>query len=225
MSNLQLRLISALVMIPFVFGAIILGGWAFIAFTLIVFALSLYEWAKLSIKTEQKFLFLFAGIIYLPFSFYQFYYLRTGLDTGLGWVITMLIVIWAADTGAYFIGKKFGKHKMAPTISPNKSWEGLGGSMLFAGIAFYLLTFSVDELWNDTPNKLGWVVKDLDVFLIGAFLGFVGQIGDLIESLLKRKSGEKDSSNLIPGHGGVLDRVDSILLTAPFFVFIAIYVI
>lgn len=217
MSNLQLRVISALVMIPFVFGAIILGGWPFAVFTFLMFGLACFEWIRLSVKTKNEYVFLLTGLIYLPICFYAFYYLRTGFTDGLYLVLTMLIIIWSADTGAYFIGRKFGKHKMSPTISPNKSWEGLIGAMFFSALAMILImTFVFSSDANPGVLKLASV---------GAILGYVGQAGDLLESLLKRKADAKDSSNLIPGHGGVLDRVDSILLVSPVFVFIASYVL
>ncbi len=213
MSNLQLRIISALIMLPFVIGAVFFGGLPFLIFTVFVFALAVFEWIRLSIKTQNKLGFLLFGLIYLPVSFYQFYYLRTGFTDGLYLVISMLLVIWSADIGAYFVGRKFGKHKMAPTMSPNKSWEGLGGAMFSAGLMMVILMKFV-FVSEASPEFF-------ELAMIGFILGFCGQAGDLLESFLKRKAGEKDSSKLIPGHGGVLDRVDSILIVSPIFVFIA----
>lgn len=217
MSNLQLRIISALVMLPFVVGAVFMGGMPFMIFTGVIFVLAVYEWVRLSFKTQSKVGFLLFGLIYLPLCFYEFYYLRTGFSDGLYLVISMLLVIWSADIGAYFVGRKFGSHKMAPTMSPNKSWEGLAGAMFFSALMMIVLMKYV--FTSDSSPSL------LILALTGAILGYVGQAGDLLESFLKRKAGEKDSSKLIPGHGGVLDRVDSILLVSPIFVFIAAYVL
>ncbi len=217
MSNLQLRIISALVMLPFVVGAVFMGGMPFMIFTGVIFVLAVYEWVRLSLKTQSKVGFLLFGLIYLPLCFYEFYFLRTGFVDGLYLVISMLLVIWSADIGAYFVGRKFGKHKMAPTMSPNKSWEGLAGAMFFSALMMIVLMKYV--FTSDSSPSL------LILALTGAMLGYVGQAGDLLESFLKRKAGEKDSSKLIPGHGGVLDRVDSILLVSPIFVFIAAYVL
>ncbi len=217
MSNLQLRIISALVMLPFVVGAVFMGGMPFMVFTGVIFVLAVYEWVRLSLKTQSKVGFLLFGLIYLPLCFYEFYYLRTGFSDGLYLVISMLLVIWSADIGAYFVGRKFGSHKMAPTMSPNKSWEGLAGAMFFSALMMIVLMKYV--FTSDSSPSL------LILALTGAVLGYVGQAGDLLESFLKRKAGEKDSSKLIPGHGGVLDRVDSILLVSPIFVFIAAYVL
>jgi phosphatidate cytidylyltransferase len=113
-------------------------------------------------------------------------------------------MIWVCDSAAYYIGSAFGKHKLFPRVSPNKSWEGAIAGFIFAVVtavaAKYLL---LDYLRTDQAVILGIIV------------GIFGQLGDLFESLLKRDAGVKDSSNLIPGHGGVLDRFDSLLVVSP----------
>ncbi len=118
----------------------------------------------------------------------------------------MLASIWICDSAAYFIGRAFGKHKIAKLISPNKSWEG-GIAGLIAAIAAWLIARSYiggfEQVSLSTAIAMG--------IIAGAF----GQIGDFAESMLKRDAGVKDSSTLIPGHGGVLDRIDSILFVAP----------
>lgn len=127
-------------------------------------------------------------------------------------VLAFFILIWMADTAAYVFGSLFGKHKLAPNISPGKTWEGFLSSCVFtAGLAvglYYIPYFQSAglALWQ-------WIVMALLVEIFGL-------MGDLIESLFKRKAGVKDSGNIIPGHGGVLDRVDSILFaTIPVFLF------
>ena len=112
--------------------------------------------------------------------------------------------IWACDTAAYFIGSAIGKHKLFPRVSPNKSWEGSIAGFIFAVAAFYVSKILMLDFINLT-----------DAIILGVIVGTVGQLGDLIESLLKRDAEVKDSSSLIPGHGGVFDRFDSLLLTAP----------
>ncbi len=118
-------------------------------------------------------------------------------------VLTAAIPIWAGDTAAIFAGKAFGKHKLAPSISPNKTWEGSVANLLAAvGAAAalgYFLKYPMDKM-----------------LLLGVSCGVIGQLGDLFESYLKRQAGVKDSGNLLPGHGGVFDRLDSLLMTAPF---------
>jgi phosphatidate cytidylyltransferase len=119
-------------------------------------------------------------------------------------IISMMFSIWACDSAAYFIGSAIGKHKMFPRVSPNKSWEGGIAGFIFAVAAFYVFKILLLDFINL-----------FDAIVLGIIVGTVGQLGDLIESLLKRDAEVKDSSALIPGHGGVFDRFDSLLLTAP----------
>lgn len=124
---------------------------------------------------------------------------------GPGVLLGIFAVVWMADIAAYFSGKAFGKHKLAPSISPGKTWEGAIGAAV--GVAIYGLVirqaFSLDVL-----SLPFWILALLGVTAVSI-------IGDLYESLLKRKSGIKDSSNILPGHGGVLDRIDSLTSTLP----------
>lgn len=123
-------------------------------------------------------------------------------DGGQWWVLAFLIVVVSTDTGAYASGLLFGKHPMAPKISPKKTWEGFAGSMVAAIIAGILLAlFMIDQPW--------WVGLLLGLVMVGS-----GTTGDLIESLIKRDLGIKDISTWLPGHGGFLDRLDSILPSA-----------
>lgn len=119
-------------------------------------------------------------------------------------IISILITIWVCDSAAYFGGLSLGKHKLFPRVSPNKSWEGALFGFVFSIIAMLILKPIILDF-------LSWS----DVILIGLIVGTIGQLGDLIESLLKRDAGVKDSSNIIPGHGGIFDRFDSLLFAAP----------
>ena len=119
-------------------------------------------------------------------------------------IISIFITLWITDSAAYFIGTAFGKHKLFPRVSPNKSWEGAIAGFVFAIITMVVLN---EVLLN--------FISFNDALVMGVIIGLFGQIGDLIESLLKRDAGVKDSSNLIPGHGGVLDRFDSLIFSSP----------
>lgn len=121
---------------------------------------------------------------------------------GVAWMLAVLLGTAACDTGAYLVGSLMGRHKMIPHISPAKTWEGLAGGVLGAVVAALALSGIL---------KLGW----LAAVLLGLAICAAAVLGDLSESLLKRATGVKDSGNLIPGHGGVLDRVDSILFVLP----------
>ena len=120
--------------------------------------------------------------------------------SGKGFLLAAILGVFAADTGAYAVGRLFGKHKLAPSISPSKTWEGVLGGVA-AGVA---ATVAVDN-WL-IPNGFGWAWAAL----LGAGIGIVSTIGDLAESYLKRKAKVKDSGTIIPGHGGILDRLDSL---------------
>jgi phosphatidate cytidylyltransferase len=117
--------------------------------------------------------------------------------------LVLLLTIWASDTGAYLLGKSVGRHKLVPLISPKKTYEGLLGAL--AGAAFLTVLFK-GRLGLTLPVSIG----------VGLVIGGLGQLGDILESIAKRACEVKDSSRLIPGHGGLLDRIDSFLLTAPF---------
>ena len=120
-------------------------------------------------------------------------------------IITIFASIWICDSAAYYIGTAFGKHKLFPRVSPKKSWEGA-----IAGFLFAILTIVSAKLI--ILDFLSWT----SVLGIGGVIGTLGQVGDLIESLFKRDAGVKDSSSLIPGHGGIFDRFDSLIYSAPF---------
>lgn len=120
------------------------------------------------------------------------------------WLIWLLVLVWGADIGAYFAGRAFGDRKLAPAVSPGKTWAGAIGGFLSAA-----LLCSVGLVWLDAP-WLGWWVVMVGLIVVSVF-------GDLFESVLKRSTGVKDSGTLLPGHGGVLDRIDSLLAVLPVF--------
>lgn len=126
------------------------------------------------------------------------------LGAGAWWILSAFLMVWLCDTAAYFVGARWGRHKMSPYVSPKKSWEGaVAGFLTSVGVAVALVPLL------GLPLSYGWAA------LLGALVGIVGQVGDLAESLLKRQVGVKDSGKIIPGHGGMLDRVDSLLFAVP----------
>ena len=132
------------------------------------------------------------------------------------YLLSVLAIVWCADVFAYFSGKAFGKRKLAPSISPGKSWEGaIGGGIAVLVIATLAILFAGDTLSNSFPvrvqARLGWAATWLTLVLVVA----ASIVGDLFESQLKRRAGMKDSSNLLPGHGGVLDRIDALVPVLP----------
>lgn len=130
------------------------------------------------------------------------------LQRGVGseFVLLLMLMIWGADSGAYFAGRQCGNRKLAPAVSPGKSWEGVVGGVITAVVVALLFT-----IWVEPP--LGVMVFGMTALVIA----LISVMGDLIESLFKRITGIKDSGNILPGHGGVLDRIDSLTTAAPAF--------
>ncbi|MBM7854427.1 phosphatidate cytidylyltransferase [Desulfohalotomaculum tongense] len=139
----------------------------------------------------------------LYLSLLIYIYLISTLPQGKHWIFIMLVGTWASDTFAYFTGRAFGRHKLTPNLSPKKTWEGAIGGILGSMAAVYIYSI----LFNPAPPAV--------LILLGALISISSQVGDLVESALKRQAKIKDSGTIIPGHGGVLDRFDSMLLSAP----------
>ncbi len=142
--------------------------------------------------------------LYIGFTFLCIALLKRDFSDGTAWIMTLLCMTWFSDTGAYFVGRKFGKHKLAPILSPKKSVEGAIGGFVFALIA------AVGAKFIAFPQ-----IDVCYMLLLGVVANFLAQTGDLSESLIKRAHGVKDSGNIIPGHGGVLDRFDALIFSAP----------
>jgi phosphatidate cytidylyltransferase len=158
-----------------------------------------------------------AGALYVGWLLSQFILLRQltepllpaplsplGIEPGAAWVYLTLAITFLQDTTAYFVGRSLGRHKLAPALSPKKTWEGAAGGMVGAIAGSLAGTFLLG-----LPIGLGASV------LLGIVGGVVGPLGDLAESMIKRQVGLKDAGNIIPGHGGVLDRADSLMFTGP----------
>ncbi len=143
------------------------------------------------------------GILYVG-TFGSFVARLRDLPDGAYWVFTLLGMTWLNDTSAYFFGHHLGRHRLAPLISPGKTVEGFLGGFLGSFLGFVLF-------WKMMANPLTL----RDGLILTVLVGFLGPLGDLSESLIKRSFGVKDSGNIIPGHGGMLDRIDALLFTAP----------
>ncbi len=140
--------------------------------------------------------------VYLGWPMSVFLLLRGfpgGITPGFWWILTVFLGVWGFDSGAFFAGHFFGKHKLAPNISPAKTWEGVAGGLVFSIAAALLLT-----TW---PLGIPWYLA----ILLGILIGIAATLGDLAESLIKRQTHVKDSGQFMPGHGGLLDRIDSLL--------------
>lgn len=155
------------------------------------------------------------GIIYIGFSADVMIWLRNVSDHGLYNMLTLLFIVWASDVSAYFSGKAIGGPKLAPVISPNKTWAGFFGSSVGAGIVAALMALP----WVTGPLSVTPIggMGPVGYFIMGFVLAMFGQLGDLGKSIFKRHHGVKDTGSIIPGHGGVLDRIDALLLVALIF--------
>ncbi len=217
-SDLRTRTVSALILVLVAGGILVAGGdLLLLLFVLLVSGLVFWEWRGLVLRFPDngvvKTLWLLAGLVYVG---------------GAGWAIILLgyaprlmlvALVIATDVGAYFAGRTIGGPNIAPAISPSKTWAGLGGGMLASALVMlctYLFVASAfvgdaerssSDPWFD-PGMAGMLV------LTGAMIAIVAQVGDFFESWMKRRAGVKDSGNLIPGHGGVFDRVDGLLFAA-----------
>ena len=170
---------------------------------------SIYEMWKLR---NGKSKFLAFSYVLIPFILIQFIVTKEDQQNwNSNLILFMFILTWTFDTFAYLFGVRFGKHKIMPSISPKKSWEGFGGGFVFSIIASYL-SYSFFFKFEDIRIPL--------FISISIILPFTATLGDFIESHYKREAGVKDSGNLIPGHGGILDRMDSFMITIP-----AIYIL
>jgi len=126
-------------------------------------------------------------------------------------VLMVLVLVWIADSAAYVVGRAMGRHKLAPTISPGKTWEGVAGGLLGVQVYAIICAFMIPALESRLEGGAKWLL-----YLGGAGLLFAASVvGDLFESALKRQASVKDSGTLLPGHGGVLDRIDSALAVLP----------
>jgi len=195
MSDIFKRILSSIILLPIVLYFIFAGSFYFLFFTIFCFLVSLYEWLNMVKKIYLKFL----GIIFLSFSFFTFYQLAI-MDI----LLIPLFICISTDIGGYVFGKLFKGPKLT-IISPNKTYAGTIGGF-FLSIVFILIYFN----FANYEITIRWFVV---IFLISS----VSQIGDIIISYFKRLSNLKDTGKIIPGHGGLLDRIDGMILAFPFY--------
>ena len=242
---LKQRIITALILLPIALcGFFLLEGSGFALFIGLVVTLGAWEWARLAGFEAQLARVAFAVLVaLLLFGLYVFpdlapwvlgaailwwgaatWLVMTFPESAERWsatltklikamalgnwlIMAVMVLVWGADIGAYFSGRKFGKRKLAPKVSPGKSWEGVYGGLILS-----LVIKAAVGLVR------GWSVGEIIAALLGAaMIVLVSVVGDLTESMFKRQAGIKDSSNLLPGHGGVLDRIDSLTAAVPLF--------
>ncbi|MCE3233424.1 MAG: phosphatidate cytidylyltransferase [Rickettsiaceae bacterium] len=213
--NLQKRIISAGILAPIVLLIIWRGGALYSTMVVLVTVIMSFEWCGIvtspnkPIGHEERRKWMNYGVVYVAVFAASLLYLRS-LDGGFGVVIIMLLIVWATDIAAFFTGRLLQGPKIYPAISPNKTWSGLAGGMAAAGLVGGFASIFI--------NSSGF----FSMVIFAAFLAVIAQAGDFLESAIKRKFGVKDSGTLIPGHGGLMDRLDGFTTVAPVFAIIAV---
>lgn len=213
--ELRLRIISAIILIPIVLDFVYFGGLLFVSMMVAASIVMSFEWKNITnsggiiTSSKQAKRWEVYGIIYIFIPIVSLLWLRY-LDkenygaSGMIIIFWLFFLVWAVDTGAYFAGKKIGGPKLAPKISPKKTWAGLFGGILSAALIAVIFSVALN-----LPNMFTFIT-------INVVFAVIAQAGDLFESYIKRKFGVKDSGHMIPGHGGLLDRVDGLIAVAPF---------
>ncbi len=220
MSELQLRVISAIVMAVLAIGSTWIGGGVFVAVWAVLSLLVLQEWFSITRNKPDFWAWGLGGILYATALFFSVVALRleygvtsgaappasgTAYGAGFGLIAMLFLfaVVWASDVCAYFAGRTFGGPKLAPRISPNKTWSGFGGGIL-GGVLGGLFVLWIFGLGTPGIHHAG----------LAALLSLASIFGDLFESAFKRRFRVKDSGRIIPGHGGVMDRLDGFIFAA-----------
>ena len=205
-SNLVLRVISSLVLAPLALAAAWFGGLIFVLFWVVAASFVLWEWSRLVVHGRLRGFaridWLAAGVAYAAVLLFAPIILRRDPALGLTAIVFLFAVVWVTDIAAYFAGRALGGPKLWPAVSPKKTWSGAIGGTL-GGVAAGLLTVKL----------LGLSVAP-SVVLVAGLLSVAAQAGDLLESAIKRHFGAKDAGSIIPGHGGVMDRLDGFLTAA-----------
>jgi phosphatidate cytidylyltransferase len=232
-SDLPVRLASAIVMLVVAGGALWLGGWFWTAFVVLLAGGVLWEWNRLvgrfGVSGLAETLWFFGGVIYIGGAGIVMHVARNGLDEFdptspiKGWdplvvLVAYILPVIVVDVGAYFAGRGIGGPKIAPKISPSKTWAGLVGGATLSAIVGVLVDMA--DI-GPAGREAGYTLLSLGLAALGGVLiAVLAQTGDFFESWMKRRAGVKDSGNLLPGHGGLFDRLDGFL--AVFFVLFVI---
>lgn len=225
-SDLGVRTLSAIVMLAVAGTALWLGGWWWTAFVTVVALGVLWEWWGLvrtfAAGALARMAWVLGGLVYVGLASVTLAFVRTADGAGAFGVLMIVGGVIGVDVGAYFAGRTTGGPKIAPRISPSKTWAGLGGGVVGAALAL-LVSALLSHLWATgmpmspaAKHDSYLVIFDgprllISLLALGAVLAVIAQAGDFFESWMKRSAGVKDSSSLIPGHGGLFDRVDGLL--------------
>ena len=206
-NELLKRIITSLILLPILFYAMFYSGIYLISLLVLFYALSIYE----IIKNTKNVSFIFFSSLILLFSFYSFYFLRGETESSLIILFWILISTFLSDIGGYIFGKIF-KGKKLTKISPNKTYSGAVGSVVFSFQSLYIVNLLQILFFNKQLINF----FETNFLIITVFISLICQAGDIFVSFLKRKINIKDISNILPGHGGILDRIDGLIFVLIF---------
>ena len=210
-NKFALRLASALVLAPLSIFCVYAAGYFFFGLVFLAFIACLHEWGRMCIKLpDRKWLTGLFGFVYFASCYAMFFFIRAQSD-GIWLIFLLFVIVWGCDIGAYVFGKIIGGEKCVPLISPNKTWAGVWGG------AFSAVVLSLIYVYFLLPERFSLSY----LALMAVVIAFASMLGDLLISYVKRRADVKDTGHLIPGHGGVLDRIDSLILaTVPMAYFV-----
>lgn len=219
-SDLGVRAASAVVMVAVAGTALWLGGWIWALFAVAIGGGVMFEWIQLVSGFEARPLprlaWFVSGAGYIGLAVLILVKLRLG-HAGLTATLVLIAAVIAVDVGAYFAGRTFGGPKIAPAISPSKTWSGLFGGVLGATVLLFLANAATCDAFDAPPPTFSQCLNERPLanfgfaLVLGVLAAIIAQTGDFFESWMKRRAGVKDSGKLIPGHGGLFDRVDGLL--------------
>lgn len=202
--NLLIRTITALILAPLILAIIFIGGIAFKGLIVVSAVLMAFEWNSITSHDKSKhrpLIWKVSGVIYILLPCLSLLWIADK-QRGHEIIAWLMITVWLVDIAAFFAGKIIGGPKLAPRISPNKTWSGFLGAIV---LSYFIGLASVKYFAPTTPAAL---------IMLTVVIAFFAQVGDLLESWIKRKFDIKDTGKIVPGHGGFLDRVDSLIITA-----------
>ena len=207
MSELLKRFISSVILFPILIFLILDGSIFFILFILVCLIISFYEWNNLVKKNDYI---KGIGFVFLVFSFYSIYELRTKFENNYLYLLIIFLICVTTDTGGYIFGRVFKGPKLTK-ISPNKTYSGMIGSYVLTLLSLIIFNnLFLEETFNLKSNAI------YNLLIFGAVVSFISQLGDLVISYFKRIYKIKDTGKIIPGHGGLLDRIDGMIFAFPF---------
>ena len=210
-SNLTLRIVSSLLLAGVTIVSLFHGSPLFETLLFFVFLLLMLELRRLPFRAQGHF---FVGL-YSIISFLSVYWLSKEVEL----LFFLFCIVWSSDIGAYCAGKFFGGPKVLPKVSPNKTWAGVFGACF---LTLFMITLFFDYYvipvhTHNITHHIFWLLGDENILVLSLILSLLSQIGDFLQSYIKRQLGIKDTGSLIPGHGGLFDRLDGLIFVAPIF--------